>query len=111
MPKTSTSFKPGNNANPNGRPKKGYSITEMFKSMLSEKPEVKRILVESIYQKAVKDGDTTAQKMIWNYMDGLPKQSVDLTTGGKPFPLLGGLVDGVSSNDSSEETPETQQES
>jgi hypothetical protein len=61
--------------NPNGRPPKGYSITEAFKSMLSAEPEVKAQIVQSIKDKALK-GDTTAQKMIWEYMDGKAKQPI-----------------------------------
>jgi hypothetical protein len=77
MPKTSTSFKPGNNANPNGRPKKGYSITEWFKEMLNSKPEVKDAIGKSIMKKAL-EGDSTAQKLVWSYMDGLPPQNLNI---------------------------------
>jgi hypothetical protein len=74
--------KKGADANPNGRPKKGYSITEWFKGMLDSNPEVKDELGSAILQKA-KQGDTTAMKLIWNYMDGMPQQ--DITSGGKPI--------------------------
>lgn len=60
------------NINTNGRPKKGYSITEWFKEMLNSKPEVKDAIGKSITKKAL-EGDTAAMKMVWNYMDGLPK--------------------------------------
>jgi hypothetical protein len=73
MPLTQTSFKPGQSGNPNGRPKKGYSITEWFKEMLDSKPEVKDAIGKSIMKKAL-EGDTTAQKMVWQYMDGMPEQ-------------------------------------
>lgn len=69
-------FLPGVSGNPNGRPPKGYSITEAFRSMLSEKPEVKQKIVDAIRERAEK-GDPTAQKLIWNYMDGMPQQSPD----------------------------------
>lgn len=68
-------FKPGQSGNPKGRPPKGYSITEAFKSMLAAEPEVKARIVQSIKEKAEK-GDVTAMKMIWEYMDGKPKQPV-----------------------------------
>lgn len=71
-------FKPGQSGNPKGRPKKGYSITEAFKAMFAAQPEVKAQLVQSIKEKALK-GDPAAQKMIWEYMDGKPKQPI---TGG-----------------------------
>lgn len=71
-------FKPGQSGNPKGRPPKGYSITEAFREMLAAEPDVKAQIVASIKEKAVK-GDTTAQKLIWNYMDGMPTQAVELT--------------------------------
>lgn len=76
MAKTSTSFKKGEVHNPNGRPPKGYSITEWFKEMLNSKPEVKDAIGKSIMTKAL-EGDVTAQKMVWQYMDGMPKQAID----------------------------------
>lgn len=74
--------KRGAAANPNGRPKKGYSITDWFQQMLSSSPEVKNKIGAAITQKAL-EGDTAAQKLIWNYMDGMPKQSTDITSGGE----------------------------
>lgn len=73
--------KAGFNANPqninkSGRPPKGYSITEWFKEMLNSKPEVKEAIGKSIMKKAL-EGDTTAQKMVWQYMDGMPKQTLE----------------------------------
>jgi hypothetical protein len=75
-------FKPGQSGNPAGRPLKGYSITDTFKQMLGEKPEVKKALVNKILKQAL-DGDTPAAKMIWQYMDGMPSQSMDLTSKGE----------------------------
>lgn len=82
MPLTQTSFKPGQSGNPEGRPPKGYSITEWFKNMLGSNPEVKDAIGKSIMKKAL-EGDTTAQKMVWSYMDGMPQQHTDLTTKGE----------------------------
>lgn len=70
-------FKKGESGNPKGRPKKGYSITEWFKNMLAAEPDVKEQLGRSILEKALK-GDPTAVKLIWNYMDGMPKQDLGL---------------------------------
>lgn len=89
MPKTSTSFKPGESGNPNGRPPKGYSITEMMKEMLANEPKVKETLGKVIITKAL-EGDITAIKTVWQYMDGMPKQSVELT-GDESKPLYVGL--------------------
>ena len=91
MGKNKTSFKKGNNANPKGRPKKGYSITEMMKEMLDSEPDLKKAIGQQIAKKALQ-GDQSAVRMLWNYMDGLPRESLDLTSGGKPIPLLGGVA-------------------
>lgn len=76
MSNKDTQFKPGQSGNPNGRPKKGYSITEWFKEMLDSKPEVKDAIGKSIMKKAL-EGDTAAQKMVWQYMDGMPQQKIE----------------------------------
>jgi len=74
MAKTRTSFKKGQIANPKGRPKKGYSITAWFKNMLNSRPEVREAMGKAITKKAL-EGDVAAQKMVWNYMDGMPQSN------------------------------------
>lgn len=87
-------FKPGQSGNPNGRPKKGYSISETVKQMFTEQPEKKKKLVDKIYTVAAEGGDMAAARMIWAYMDGMPTQKQEVT--GKdgepllPIPILGG---------------------
>ena len=87
-PNPQNQFKPGQSGNPKGRPKKGYSITEWFKNMLASNPEMKDELGKSIMAKALK-GDPTALKLVWNYMDGMPKQTIDATVT-TPSPIYGG---------------------
>jgi len=71
--------------NREGRPPGSFSITEIIKKKLQELPKGERTktyvvqLVEKILDKAIKDGDQPTQKMIWNYIDGLPKGTLDLT--------------------------------
>lgn len=67
------------NINRKGRPKKGYSITEWFKEMLDSKPEVKDAVGKAILKKAL-EGDIAAQKLVWNYMDGMPISDKGSTT-------------------------------
>lgn len=81
---TPASFKPGQSGNPNGRPPKGYSITEMMRSILNEDPDLKREITMKVAQKA-KEGDLVASKLLWQYMDGMPVQNIDLTTKDQPM--------------------------
>ena len=71
--------KKGAEANPNGRPKKHCSITETIKEMMRGKPEIKLALGQKILEMALK-GDMTAMKTLWQYIDGMPKQSMYVTT-------------------------------
>ena len=54
---------PGVSGNPKGRPPKGYSITEMMREMLNNKPEIKESIGAVIAAKAM-EGDLNAVKMI-----------------------------------------------
>lgn len=74
-----TSFKPGQSGNPNGRPKKGHSITERVKELLNSDPERKDRIINKILD-AAEAGDLNAAKITWNYMDGMPLQATDITT-------------------------------
>jgi hypothetical protein len=70
-------WKPGESGNPMGRPHKGHSITETIRRMMDEKPEIKKALASKILQSAL-DGDITAMKTIWNYIDGMPLQKQEI---------------------------------
>ena len=103
-------FLPGTSGNPNGRPH-GISITDAIKAKLKEVPEGQQksyleLLINKIMHKAIVEGDHSTLKDIWNYVDGLPRESVDLTSGGKPLPLF----DYVSArnNNSNQENKETE---
>lgn len=87
MARSSGTLRPGQTANPNGRPKKGWTLSETMRNYLSEKdPKTKKIrrdeLVEATREHALA-GDPTSLKLIWNYMDGMPKQQVDVTSDGE----------------------------
>lgn len=47
-------------------------------------------IIRKILKQAEK-GEPHALKLVMNYVDGLPKQSVDVTSGGKPIPILGNV--------------------
>lgn len=80
------------NINRNGRPK-GLSITEMVREALEEVEEKtgkqwKDLIIRRILLKATNDGDTQMLKAIWAYIDGMPRQSTDITSGGETLTAL-----------------------
>jgi len=76
-------FKKGVSGNPNGRPKgSGISITTEIKKKLEECPEGQKatylqLLINRILKQAIQDGDQKMITRIWNYVDGLPRQSLN----------------------------------
>ncbi len=89
--------KTGAAANPNGRPKKEWTWAGLLEEAMEEelvttdgrKDKVKKFITKRLVKMAI-DGDIAAQKEIMNRMDGMPRQSTDLTSGGKPIqnPLI-----------------------
>ena len=74
-------IKKGRVLNPNGRPPKEQSLTDLMRAFLQNVPEgqkktYKEIYIQKVYQMAV-NGDQAAIKLIWNYIDGMPKQELD----------------------------------
>ena len=82
-------FGPGNCANPDGRPVGSFSLVEILKAELQKCPEGqdKRTYADLIVKRMLKDaiekGDQQQIKLIWNYIEGMPKQAMDITTNGK----------------------------
>ena len=87
-------FIKGVSGNPDGRPPgSGISITTEIKRKLEEmNPETKKTnlqtLLEVILESAVKKKDHQMIKQIWNYIDGMPQAKTDITSGGRPIPIL-----------------------
>ena len=74
-------FGPGNLANPNGRPT--FSLVSILKEQLQEVPEGEKetqaqLLIKRMIKSAIKNGNDQQIKNILQYIEGLPKQSVDL---------------------------------
>jgi hypothetical protein len=88
MTLTNTSWAKGESGNAKGRPPKGYSISETVRQMFETSPDLKKKLVKTMVDKAI-EGDMSACKLIWSYVDGLPRQSTDPTNG---FQDLKGLI-------------------
>ncbi len=96
-------FLPGYTANPAGKPRDTFSLVAMIKKKLKQVPEgSQRSFAEHIIDKTVEDaikGNVVAMKLLWNYVEGMPKQHTDITSGGKPIPILGGNVPDNNSDD------------
>lgn len=90
-------WKKGQSGNPKGRP--SFSITALVKEKLQTKPEGMKetyaeLLIKRILNKAIKEGNEAMIRNLWQYMDGMPKQSHELTGAqGKPLFLPSELLD------------------
>jgi len=79
-------FKPGQSGNIEGRPKGSLNMTTKVKKALEsiyynkngKEVRADKALIEKILELAIKDGNEKMIKLIWNYLDGLPKQNIDL---------------------------------
>ena len=87
MTKNSTSFKPGESGNPNGRPKNCLGsktlIQQVWNEEIKDANGDKRIegllAIKAMFKKA-KRGDVGAFRVLVERMEGMPKQEVDLNT-------------------------------
>lgn len=75
-------FQKGVSGNPKGRPKGSISLTSVIKRKLKEmspdgKREAVEMLADNIIQDAL-DNNNKMRQLIWNYIDGLPKQNIKL---------------------------------
>ncbi len=100
-------FKKGESGNPNGRPKGTFSLTEMIRQKLQEcPPEYAKdkktyadLLITSMFHKGIVEKDNGTQKLIMNYIEGMPKQSIDMTSQGEKITYY------LPKNDIAVETP------
>lgn len=72
-------FGPGNNANPEGRPK-GKTIKERVREWLEDNPDDMKAFVEHF----VKEN----KELAWQMLEGRPPQKTDVTSGGKRIALF-----------------------
>ena len=78
------------NINREGRPPGSKNFTTKVREALEKIADgtdytYEQAFIKSIMKKAIVDGDSATQKLIWNYLDGLPHQTTDITSGGRPL--------------------------
>jgi len=74
--------------NREGRPEGTKNFTTKVREALETIAEGKdytyeAAFIKSILKKAIVDGDASTQRLIWNYLDGLPAQKMDITSLGE----------------------------
>lgn len=83
-------FVEGVSGNPNGRPPGTVSVVEALRRKLKEFPigQEKTYLeqfIDKIFQKTIVEGDVQMMRDLINRIDGMPQQSMDMTTKGQPI--------------------------
>lgn len=76
-------WKPGQSGNPKGAPKRTLRISDYIQKELKkaiakgDKRKYVQLMAESLVKRAIK-GDPTAMRLVLNYIDGMPKQKIEL---------------------------------
>lgn len=97
-------FPKGVSGNPAGKPVGTVSIVEGIRRKLLEVDPVTRrpymdIFLSTLFQKAAKEGNEQLMRDMINRIDGMPKQTTDVTTNGKEIKtVLVEFLDGSKSN-------------
>lgn len=75
-------FLPGISPNPDGRPKGALNFTTKVREALSKVADDKGTTYEQKLVKRIMDdalrGNDKLMKLVWNYLDGMPPQRVDM---------------------------------
>lgn len=95
-PSPNTRFQTGQSGNPEGRPKGSLSLVDIIRKKLEEASgngdkTNAELLSENLVNMALK-GNFSALRLIWSYVDGLPRQRIEMDANPPhPIPILGGL--------------------
>ena len=82
MPREDTQVKKGHGGNPNGRPKKEHSLTDLLREALEQPHDdtgktKKEMVIDKLYEIAVKKGDVVMLKYLIDRIDGKPLQTIE----------------------------------
>jgi hypothetical protein len=78
-------FIKGHSGNPDGRPEGAYSLLSILKAKLKECPDgmseksYGHLIIERMLAQSIKDGNEQMTKLIWSYIEGMPRQALDHT--------------------------------
>lgn len=78
-------FKKGVSGNPAGKPEGSFSLIAMLKAELQKCPEGQDkktfadMLIQRIMKKAISDGDDSQIRNILQYVEGMPKQKLEMS--------------------------------
>ena len=77
-------FKKGQSGNPKGRPEGTFSLLTLLKQELQKVPEGQDkktyadLIVKRMLKQAIEKGDQQQIKLIWNYIEGMPRQDLNV---------------------------------
>ncbi len=81
MPRSSTTWQPGQSGNPAGRPKNGTAMSDILREFKERIPPGQEksagvLFAESVWLRAI-NGDPTCVQVIMKWVDGLPAQRIE----------------------------------
>ena len=96
------------NINRAGRPPSGQALTDIMREVLEEKLPDGKSRKEALVRKVLNlayDGNEAMVRLAWSYLEGNPRQALDMTLSELPKPILGGTS--VHPDNSNEEDKST----